>query len=182
MAVTGDPFWQVIDAKALPVPGAVLALHKGAGQRQFEGRARIERGTHPIVRMGLWLSGFPPEGQDVLVTLTIRVGDETSEWVRDFGGHITRSRLWFETDRVEVGEQLGPFRLRLALSVEEDQLCMTVAGFSLWGIPLPRWCHPISETREFEDGKGRFCFDVSGRMPGLGLIIRYIGHLTPVGD
>ncbi|MEM7731979.1 MAG: DUF4166 domain-containing protein, partial [Pseudomonadota bacterium] len=161
----GDPFWQVIDAKALPVPDAVLSLHEGAGERRFAGRARIERGKNPIVRLGLWLSGFPPEGQDVPVTLSIRVGDETSEWVRDFGGHITRSRLWYEANREAVGERIGPFRLRLALSVEENQLHMEIAGFSFFGIPLPRWCHPISETREFEDDQGRFCFDVSGRMP-----------------
>ncbi|MEM7731307.1 MAG: DUF4166 domain-containing protein, partial [Pseudomonadota bacterium] len=63
-----------------------------------------------------------------------------------------------------------------------NQLHMEIAGFSFFGIPLPRWCHPISETREFEDDQGRFCFDVSGRMPVLGLIIRYVGYLTPVTE
>ncbi|MEO0371641.1 MAG: DUF4166 domain-containing protein [Pseudomonadota bacterium] len=178
--MTGDPFWQVIEAQDLPVPSAVLALHKGAGERRFEGRARVDRGTHPIVRIGLWASGFPPQSDDVPVMLTIRVGDHGAEWIRNFGGHITRSRLWFDAEKIAVKEKLGPFQLTLGLRVEKGQLRMKISGFSLWGLPLPRWCHPISQTREFEDSEGRFGFDVSGRMPGFGPIIRYVGHLAPV--
>lgn len=177
--MSGDPFWKVIEAQNLDVAPAVAALHKGIGERHFTGRATITRGKHPLVRFALWSSGFPPAGADVDVTLTLVATENCADWKRNFGGHITRSRLWFDARKLAVKEKLGPFVLTMDLQANEGQLFIGVAGFSAFGIPMPKWLHPVSTTRERQDEIGRFCFDVSGRMPGFGLIIRYEGHLEP---
>lgn len=175
----GDPFWHVIEQKRLHVDPAVRALHAGLGQRRFVGRADITRGTHPIIRLALWASGLPAQGRDVPLVLTIDAHECHSDWVRDFDGKKTVSRLWFDEGRVAVTEKFGPFRMTLDLHAEKGQLILGVSRFSIWGIPVPGFLHPVSETREFENGAGEFVFDVSGHLPGLGLIIRYVGHLSP---
>lgn len=176
----GDPFWHVVRQKDLQIAPVVLALHAGSGKRHLVGRADIKRGTHPIARLALWVCGFPPRGRDVPLILTVCSTQTHTDWVRDFNGHKTLSRLWFDADRLAVQEAFGPFRLRLDLHADHGQLLIKVAGVSFCGIPLPRWLHPISETREFENEAGKFAFDVSGHLRGFGLLIRYTGHLTPV--
>ena len=54
-----------------------------------------------------------------------------------------------------------------------------VAGRLLGVIPLPRPLLPISDTREYVDGDGRACFDVSVTHPLAGFIVRYSGWLLP---
>lgn len=176
----GDPFWRVITGRGLDVPPAVMALHQGMGERRFEGRADVTRGSNPLVRVALWAAGFPPKGRDVPLVVTIQVQEHHAAWERDFDGHTLRSKLWYDARRGAVAEKLGPFRLIMEVHAEAGALRVDVAGFSFLGVPLPRWMHPISETREAEDSEGRFTFDVSGRMPGLGLIIRYKGYLRPI--
>lgn len=46
------------------------------------------------------------------------------------------------------------------------------------GLPLPRRLLPRSDSLESADARGAR-FDVAVSLPGLGLVIRYVGHLRP---
>jgi len=177
--MSGDPFWLAIDQAGLQVPGPVAALHKGYGTKPFSGECHITRGRSPLVRLALWLAGFPPAGQRVPARLTLCSDADGAVWQRDFAGHVTRSRLSWDARRSEVVERFGPFKLCLALSVEAEQLQVRITRTSVLGIALPAWARPRSDTREYVDDQGRFCFDVSASAPGLGLIIRYRGWVVP---
>ena len=171
----GDPFWRAIEAGGLNVPEGVAAFHRGLGVRRYAGQCEITRGRGVLVRLGLGLAGFPPAGSGVPVRLMLDVRDDGAVWVRDFGGHVTRSRLSWDVRRGRVMERFGPFRVAMVPELEGDVLHMRIAGLSVLGVPVPRWLVPASETREFVDEAGRFRFEVAARVPVLGLLIRYAG-------
>lgn len=131
------------------------------------------------MRLGLWLAGMPPSGE-VPVRVRVTAGAEGAVWRRDFGGHVTVSRLRYDRPSGQVEERFGPVRLGLSVAAEGGALLVGVAGMSVLGVPMPKGLRPVSETREFEDGAGRFCFDVAARIPWLGPVIRYQGWLAPV--
>ncbi|MGR3312087.1 MAG: DUF4166 domain-containing protein [Roseovarius indicus] len=175
--MSGDPFDAVIAARGLAVAPAVRAFHAGEGVH--EGRAEITRGRHVLVRLGLWLAGMPPEGRDVPVRVRVTGDRAGSVWRRDFGGHVTVSRLRHDRSSGHVEERFGPVRLALSVTAEGGALVVGVAGMSVLGLPVPKGLRPVSGTREFEDEDGRFRFDVGARIPWLGPVIRYEGWLEP---
>lgn len=177
--MSGDPFWLAIEEAGLLVPEPVATLHKGHGTKVLRGECAITRGGNPLVRLALWLGGFPPAGQGVPVRLVLSSGPDCAIWQRDFAGHETRSRIVWDAVRSEVVESFGPFEVHMALSVAEGQLLVRITRLSVLGIGLPAWMRPRSQTREYADDQGRFCFDVSASAPGLGLIIRYHGWVVP---
>lgn len=177
--MSGDAFWQVIAAQGLAVPEAVLALHAGQGTKQYEGRCDITRGTGLLARIVLRLAGFPPAGQRVPVRLTITTSGDHGAWVRDFGGHVTRSHLSCNSAKDRVIERFGPIRLMLSLRATEGRLHISVAGMRFFGLPVPKALLPVSDTVEGSGPNGVFQFDVAARAPGAGFLIRYTGELHP---
>ncbi|EEE37808.1 hypothetical protein RKLH11_1645 [Rhodobacteraceae bacterium KLH11] len=132
-----------------------------------------------MVALALRIGGFPHEGTDLPVTLAIRQSGTDWLWDRNFAGHRTSSRLSFDHARGWVREQIGgltiwlqPVRNKAGLAIEIRRLC-------LFGIPCPGFMLPRSASTEAEDAQARFCFDISARVPGLGLLIRYRGWLVP---
>ncbi|MFD1160004.1 DUF4166 domain-containing protein [Roseovarius aestuarii] len=176
--MSGDPFWHAIRAQRLDVPSAVLTLHSGQGTKHYVGQCDITRGSGVLARLALRLAGFPSAGQKVPTRLTINTREGQSEWVRDFGGHVTRSHLSFDSVRCRIIERFGPVRLTLSLGVIPGKLCMEIASLHLFGVPVPCKLVPLSQTVEYEDPDARFCFDVSARVRGVGFLIRYAGVLV----
>ena len=117
LVMSGDPFWHAIRAQRLDVPPAVMALHSGQGTKHYVGQCDISRGSGVLARLALRLAGFPSAGQKVPTRLTINTREGQSEWVRDFGGHVTRSHLSFDAVRCRIIERFGPVRLTLSLGV-----------------------------------------------------------------
>ncbi|MEO3415700.1 DUF4166 domain-containing protein [Roseovarius sp. CAU 1744] len=175
--MTGDPFWQVIDAQQLDVAPAVLSFHAGRGTCIYSGRCDITRGRHPLVRLGLWVAGFPRDGCNLPTRVTTKTQECHSIWERDFGGHVTRSRLTCNPSRTRVIEAFGPFSLTLSLRAENGQLHISVESMRIFRLPVPTPLVPVSTTTEAEGADGRFLFDVAGRIPGIGPLIRYRGDL-----
>ena len=178
--MSGDPFWHVIHQQRLDVPAVVLALHAGEGTRNYSGFADITRGESLLARLTLWLTGFPPAGRQVPTRLTISTWEGNSEWLRDFGGHSTLSRLSLAPAGEQVIERFGPVRLELSLRAAEGQLYFSVTGLRVFGVTIPRPLLPVSDTRETAGEDGCFQFDVSAHAPFMGLLIHYRGILRPV--
>jgi len=131
------------------------------------------------VALVLRAAGFPPNGQDVPVHIKISCNGESWVWVRDFGGHETRSNLRFDYRSGCVREQFGTLAVWLRPELHDTGLHIGIKRLTVLGLPVPQRLLPRSTTREWQDEEGRFRFDVAASAPGLGLLIRYQGWLTP---
>ena len=176
--MSGDPFHLAAQAAGLALPPAVAAFHRGSGTRIWHGEAEVETGRNPVSRLVARMAGFPARAGRATIRVTTETAAGRSRWARDFQGHVTRSALQRGTDRTRVIERMGLVTLTLALRATAGRLHIDVAGIAVLGVPLPRFLCPISETIEYQDAQGRFAFDVSARLPMLGRLIRYHGHLT----
>nr|WP_255563960.1 DUF4166 domain-containing protein [Hyphomonas sediminis] len=102
-------------------------------------------------------------------------------WTRAFGPRRFRSHL----RRVAgdppgmVRERFGAMAFSIPLSLENGRLAFPVTGGRVAGIPLPRFLLPVSETHESVDKDGACRFDVSIRLPMIGLVAHYRGWLKP---
>jgi uncharacterized protein DUF4166/saccharopine dehydrogenase-like protein len=163
---------------ALPAP--IRAMHDLTGTLTAEGRASIERGTHPLARAIAAAVGFPPAGRDVPVKVEFTLRDGCEVWRRDFAGRTfasTQEEGRGHFDRL-LCERFGPFAFGIALVCEPGRLNLVVRRWSAFGIPLPRALAPIGVAYEsVEDG--RFRFHVEIRLRLIGLIVRYRGWLVP---
>lgn len=175
MVSESDPFLQALgDDQDLPV--SVLALHGDEGR--YHGRCDVTRGRGALVALALRAGRFPPEGNDLPVTLNIRRDCDGWHWERDFDGHITRSRLIFDARRGCVREQIGALTIWMRPMRTETGLAIEIQRLRLFGVPCPRFLLPRSCSTESEDTQARFRFDISAHLPGGRLLIRYRGWLT----
>lgn len=159
------------------LPQAVRMLHDVHGDDGAAGEGTVERGSNPLARLAGWLVRFPPSGAYPLhVSFAERGGAET--WTRRFGEHRFRSTLSQRGDRIV--ERFGPLRFAFDLPSDDRELTMELAGWSAFGIPLPRFIAPRIEAREWQDEAGRFRFLVSIRAPLIGAIVRYTGWLVSI--
>ncbi|WP_071672819.1 DUF4166 domain-containing protein [Nioella nitratireducens] len=173
-----DPVACVAATTGLVLPPAIEALHTVDGETRFQGRCAVTRGPSWLARMALWLGGFPQAAPHLPVTLLIQPGpDGGCTWRRDFGGHVTQSRLSVSGDGREVVERFGPIRLRMSLRMADGRLHYGIDQMHVLGLPMPRWLTPRSETCEYQTEAGDFGFDVSASLPFAGLLIRYHGQL-----
>jgi hypothetical protein len=173
-----DPFGQAIDALGLAVAEPVRRFHAVQSEARYQGEASVERGQGRLVRLLLGLGRFPPSSQAAPLSLQIRNDAGGAEWIRLFGGHETRSSLRYDPVRKLVLERLGPFTIGMALTAEAGRLHVAVRHLWVAGLPLPRILLPISDSVEYGDAAGRFCFDISARLWGLGRLIRYHGWVA----
>ncbi|WP_298847230.1 DUF4166 domain-containing protein [uncultured Ruegeria sp.] len=171
-----DPFLQTL-SELEDLPPSIRALHSTEGH--YVGRCDIERGTGVLVALVTRLAGFPFGGTDVAVSVQIRAEDQVWHWERDFAGHKTRSLLVYDEKRKCVRETFGAISIWLQPNWQNSALYIKILRLTIFGIPVPFFARPRSKTIEWQDAQGRFRFDVSAEAPGLGLLIRYQGWLTP---
>lgn len=171
-----DPFLQAA-AEPSGLPEALQDLHSKEGT--YIGRCDIQRGQGWLAGLALWLGRFPHSGRDVPVRVTVSRCGPGWEWRRDFGGHITQSRLSFDQQSNCVREDFGALSIWLKPVVAGARLQINIRRLTLWGIAVPNALLPQSSTVEWQDDQSRFRFDVSARAPLVGQLIRYHGWLTP---
>ncbi|AXT26526.1 DUF4166 domain-containing protein [Ruegeria sp. AD91A] len=171
-----DPFLQALGSVD-DVPDAVLRLH--SSEASYSGRCDIELGAGALVAFATRVAGFPQDGKDVAVSVKVRSEGQAVIWERDFAGHRTTSCLTYDSTRASVREDFGAISIWLKPSWQNGALYIRILRLTVLGIPVPFFAVPRSHTREWQDATGRFRFDVSAEAPGLGLLIRYQGWLTP---
>lgn len=170
-----DPFARAAAARGVTLAPALAAFHGAPGI--WRGQADVTHGRGPLIRLALRLGGFPPPGT-CAVRLETRRDPDT--WTRDFGGHVTRSRLSHDARRAEIIECFGPFAIRMAPKpAPGGGMDLAITGLSLLGLPLPA---PRSATSEGAETAQRMTFDVAASLPFLGLLIRYKGYLERCED
>jgi hypothetical protein len=182
MALAGKPLYHRILGEAFEtLPPSLRALHRlGDGRKIVRGRGRVERGKGLLARLVAGLFGFPPEADDIPVTVTFTPKGKNELWERDFGGRRFSSRQLQGKGRSAglVEERFGPFGFGLALVTEGCRLHLVVRNWNLLGLPLPRFLAPGGNSYESEED-GHFHFHVEIAHPLFGLIVRYRGWLVP---
>ncbi|MQY42666.1 DUF4166 domain-containing protein [Epibacterium sp. SM1969] len=173
-----DAFGQLIVAKRLPVPDVLRAIHAGDAVT-YSGEVTVESGGL-AARLICAVFGFPPAQSRQDFTLEIQPHKQGHLWIRRFAGKTTQSYLSLAETRAHVDEAFGPARLELDLTWDGNSLLVAVVGLRIWNIPLPPLFWPRSAAREFVTDEGQFGFDISGSLPGVGVLLRYHGSLqTP---
>jgi hypothetical protein len=74
-------------------------------------------------------------------------------------------------------ERFGALTFAMALVAAGERLSLVLRRWSIFGLPLPMWLCPRSESYESAE-QGRFNFHVMISHPLTGLIIRYDGWLV----
>lgn len=160
------------------LPPLVQAIHQVQGDGGAVGEGIVTRGANPLARLLAAMMGMPPAGATPLhVGFTERDGVE--RWTRDFGGHRFASVL--SAAKAGVTERFGPLRFHFDLPSDGEGLRMILRGWSLFGVPLPRFLAPRIAAREWQEGD-RFRFEVEVAMPVIGRIVHYTGWLRPIID
>jgi hypothetical protein len=165
------------------LPAPLRVMHAVNGVLIADGAAMVERGGGLLSRLVARLMGFPPAGRDVPLTVTFRAAEGREHWRRTFGNSSFASVQEPGRGRFDrlLCERFGPFRLGLALVVQDDRLQLVLRGWSFAGLPLPAAFAPRSQAYEFAEN-GRFHFHVEIAHPLMGLIVRYRGWLEPRGE
>jgi hypothetical protein len=162
------------------LPAAIRQLHNCSGAHTARGRASVERGVSTLARLAAAIMGFPKATADtpVSVQFTAAGGDET--WARTFGDESFSSIQYAGRGRSQglLCERFGPLTFAMALVANNGRLSLVLRRWSAFGIPLPMWLCPRSNSWE-ETQAGRFHFHVEIRHPLTGLIVRYKGWLEP---
>lgn len=171
---------RVLGAAWDKLPIEIRNMHNIDGAASADGRASVERGRGVLARLAASVIGFPKAVADTPVGVRLDALDDTETWTRTFGNETFSSRQFFGRGRSEglLCEHFGPLTFGMALVPEGARLSLVLRRWSVFGVPLPMWLCPRSNSHEAVEG-GRFCFHVEIGHPFTGLIVRYQGWLVP---
>jgi NAD(P)-dependent dehydrogenase (short-subunit alcohol dehydrogenase family) len=174
-------FARALGSTFATLPDAIQNAHHVDDVLVLEGRASIEGAKTLLVRVIARLLGFPRDGRDVPVCVTMRTEDDCEEWTRVFGRKRFRTQLApLDGFPNRIIERFGPCTFNLRLTARPDGLDYIVISGRIGFVPLPPFLIPRSAATERVDEAGRFQFDVPIALPGLGLLVHYRGWLTPL--
>ncbi|MFY0679237.1 MAG: DUF4166 domain-containing protein [Thalassovita sp.] len=162
------------------LPKPVQQMHSNMDVVHWQGDATVETGNSWLARLARRLVGFPEQSDGIPVSVTMRRDADAEIWERRFGAQKFHSVLTLGTTEAPTGvfERFGPMRFLIALSVTPQGLAFPVKKGWFLGVPMPRFLLPKSSSIESEKD-GDFHFDVALSLPFVGLMVRYVGTLTP---
>lgn len=150
-------------------------IHDTRASKRYVGRCDIRGGTSLIARAIARFAGLPLAKEDVPVEVTIVREGHGEGWTRMFGSQRMSSRL--RDDERRLQERLGPIVLTFELAAEAERIVWSLHGARLAWVRLPiSWLLVCAATESIENG--RYCFDVSAHVRGIGLIVHYRGWLV----
>lgn len=171
---------RALGASYLRLPKTLQDLHRIKETSTFKGQAKVTRGKSPIA----WLTGlvfrFPKTTKRTPIKVVLSENDGIETWERFFGERRMVSLQEMGTGRWSglIVERFGPVAIAMAACVKDDRMHIITKGWTLFGIPLPRWLAPGGEIFEEEvDGKFRFHVDICA--PLFGRLVKYEGWLRP---
>ena len=139
----------------------------------------MQRGSGLLARLAAAIIGFPRATADTPVRVEFNAIGEAETWTRTFGNKSFSSGQFAGRGRSErlLCERFGPLTFAMALVPEEGRLRLVLRRWSAFGVPLPMWLGPRSNSHESAED-GRFHFHVEISHPLTGLIVRYRGWLV----
>jgi hypothetical protein len=142
------------------------------------GRATVVRGWGWLPRLFGWLSGLPAEQHNGPVRVVLEQARGRERWTRYFAtAPPMRSSLRRSGDC--VAETIGVTTLKFKFSLEGGSIRWTAVAGRTLGLPWPAaWLKGIDG---YESHRGnRYYFNVRAALPGIGLIVHYVGELDLV--
>ena len=158
------------------LPETVRESHRQGRVARFHGTARVD-GPAWLAMLPAFLFGLPRSAEAAPVEVEkhlIAPGREI--WKRSIGGSLFRSEITYVRPG-RVRERFGPFSFDLDLAADSRRHIMTIAGWRLGPIPLPRFLAPRSSATEAVSDEGLFTFDVPVAFPLAGRLTHYKGEL-----
>jgi hypothetical protein len=157
------------------LPPALQSIHDARRVKRYSGRGKVRRGAGLIARIIGRFAGLPASGADIPIEVTINATRDGEDWIRKFGTQRMQSRLTDRKQRLE--ERLGLMVLTFDLSVQQERIVWSLHGARLALLPLPlTWLLSCAASEGIDDG--RYDFDVSAHVRGIGLIVHYKGWLV----
>lgn len=177
----GGPVYREVLGPAFDaLPTTLQELHGRSGMRRWTGSATVTRGTGFVAGLLCAAIGFPDAAREApaAVTFTREPGGEL--WTRRIGGRTFQSFQSAGTgrDRYLLVERFGIASFSIALVRDGTRLRFIPRRWSIWTIPMPRCLLPGGESFETES-EGQFAFDITVRVPLVGLLVTYRGMLKP---
>jgi hypothetical protein len=162
------------------LPIEIRNMHEVCGATSAEGRASVERGNSLLARLAAFIMRFPKAAADTPVRVKFEVSDQIETWTRKFGNDAFSSQQFAGRGRSSrlLCERFGPLTFAMALVAESGRLSLVLRRWSAFGMSLPMWLCPRSNSFEIAES-GRFRFHVEIGHPFCGLIVRYKGWLEP---
>jgi hypothetical protein len=141
------------------------------------GRATVVRGWRLLPRFFGWISGLPPEQHNGPVRVLFEQLHQGARerWTRYYGtAPPMRTTLRCSGNCLE--ETVGITTLRFKLTLEGGSIRWTAIRGRTLGIPWPKsWLRGIDAC---ESHRGNhYYFNVRASLPGLGLLVHYVGEL-----
>src|SRR5687768_1317978 len=151
------------------------SIHDTRESKRYLGRCDIRGGASLLAKIIARFAGLPRAKSNVPVEVTILRRPRGEGWIRMFGAQRMQSLLLDKDRRLQ--ERLGPIVLTFELAAEAERIVWSLHSARLALVPLPiSWLLICAATESVENG--RYCFDVSARVRGIGLIVHYRGWLV----
>jgi hypothetical protein len=150
-------------------------IHDSRVFKRYVGHCDIVSDANAAARLIVRIAGLPRGGTNVRLAVTMECKDGSEAWTRDFGAQRMRSSLQYHKGHLR--ERLGPVVFAFELMASAERIDWHLVSARLWPVPLPiTWLLICSAAETMEDG--RYTFDVSARVRGVGLIVHYKGWLA----
>lgn len=150
-------------------------IHDTRRAKTYAGRCTVRAGENRVAKVIARVAGLPVATAEVPVEVAILSGDRAEQWTRTFGVRKMRSVL---ADRGQLlEERLGPVVLTFELTASPQTIVWTLKRARLAFVRLPISRLLSCAAREAVEN-GRYTFDVSAHVRGIGLIVHYRGWLV----
>lgn len=153
-------------------------LHRIGAGKTFKGRCRVTRGSNPLSHIVAALFGLPKASPDIPVKVVLTKDGHKEIWERFFDGKrmvSTQEAGRGKQSRLVI-ERFGPIAIHIAIIVEDGKQILKTTGWSIFGLPLPKFLTPGGEVFEHEKDN-RFNFHVDLVAPIFGRLVKYEGWL-----
>ena len=145
----------------------------------------MKSGRNPLARLMAFIVGVKIKaGEDIPLTVTFTKDEQGERWTRNFGGQKFHSHFSLGRGRNThlAVERFGLFKIGLALVTTQDKndlkLHYIPRRCTFLGVPVPKFLIPKGKSYEMEKD-GKFHFNVTIKLPILGLMAAYKGWLEP---
>lgn len=162
------------------LPQSLRAIHATGGTRSLCGWMEVQAAEGIV---GQWLLGFMglprhTGRQNLLVHI---LPDGRGElWERKFADATFTSRFEAGNRPQLAHEYFGPFRLDYEFVPADGEVCWSLMGARLFGLPLPKALAFEVAACEWEGEDGAFHMRAQVSLPLLGRLLTYGGVLTPI--
>jgi hypothetical protein len=183
---TRTEYWPGADAPILAqamgaafetIPSLVRHIHSPSPKALLAGRVDIDGSENMLGGLIARIVGFANGGKDLPASVSIERAGNEETWTRRFGETAFASRMSVGASG-GLRETFGPISLALDAQPTERGFALTVKGWRLGPIPLPRFLMPSTRAGAGMDEQGRYTFDVWIGMPLIGRLVHYRGWLV----